>query len=274
MTAYLSPAVAFIRDGGDELERGRLAGILGREQPDPKAIRVLATRQNEDGGFPYQMIAGRPSAVAATAAALGWLHDLRHSASSQVERAAAYLLTVQRPDGTWEESPALVKYDPPPLARPGHNAGRLYATALAGCWLARLLGPGHESVHGAASAVRSSREQAWPEDEPLPIGVLAVALLAMTDGGASAAARSGMEALVRLPAEAWSADRLADLAAFCYAAGFAADEPLVAWALRRLAALQRDDGGWSSEHGADREVDLSLRILGALLAYGVPSGNR
>lgn len=272
MTAYLSSAVAFIRDAGDELERGRLAGILGREQPEPKVIRVLATRQNEDGGFPYQMIAGRPSAVAATAAALQWLHDLRHAASSQVERAVAYLLTVQRPDGTWEESPSLVKYDPPPLARPGHAAGRLYATALAASWLARLLGPRHESVHAAAAAVGASRQEAWPEDEPVQITILAVALVALTDGRSAPVTRSGLEALVRLPAEAWSADRLADLALSSYAAGFAADEPLLTWALRRLTAMQREDGGWSSEHGADREVDLSLRALGALLAYGISSG--
>lgn len=273
MSAFLTQAVAFIRDAGDELERGRLAGILGREQPDPKAVRVLATRQNEDGGFPYQMISGRPSAVTSTATALQWLHEIRHAGSPQVERAVAFLLTVQRPDGTWEESPALVKYDPPPLARPGHGAGRMYATALTACWLVRLLGPRHESVQRAAGAVRAGREAAWPEDEPVQITCLAVAMLAMTDGRAAPITKAGLEALTRLPAEGWSADRLADLAAVFYAAGFGADEPLTAWALRRLVALQRDDGGWSSEHGADREVDLSLRALGVLLAYGIPSGH-
>lgn len=273
MSAFLTRAVAFIRDAGDELERGRLAGLLGREQPDPKVLRVLATRQNEDGGFPYQMISGRPSAVTSTATALQWLHEIRHAASPQVERAVAFLLTVQRPDGALEESPALVKYDPPPFARPGHGAGRMYATVLTACWLARLLGPRHESVQRAAAVVRAGRESSWPEDEPVQITTLAVALVAMLDGPAAPTTKAGLEALSRLPAEAWSADRLADLAGAFYTVGFGADEPLAAWALRRLLALQRDDGGWSSEHGADREVDLSLRALGALLAYGVPSGN-
>ncbi|HXF81975.1 MAG TPA: prenyltransferase/squalene oxidase repeat-containing protein [bacterium] len=270
--SYLARAVAFIRDAGDELERGRLAGLLGRETPDPRVIRALATRQNEDGGFPYQMVPGRPSAVTTTASALQWLHDLRHAASPQVERAVAYFLTVQRPDGAWEESPALVKFDPPPLARPGHRAGRLYATALVGCWLARLLGPQHESAQRAASVIRAGRAEAWPADEPLQITSLALALAAMVDGLQAPLTRAGLEALGRLPAEAWSADRLAELAAACYAAGVPAEEPLVAWALRHLLALQREDGGWSSEHGVDREVDLSLRALGALLAYGVPAG--
>jgi len=273
MSDYLARAITYIQENGDELERGRLAGLLGRERPDPKAARALVTRQNEDGGFPYQMVPGRPSAVTSTAAALQWLHDLRLARASQVERAGAYLLTVQRPDGTWEESPALLKYDPPPLARPGHAAGRAYCTALGACWLARLLGARHDSVQRAARALRAWREGGRPEDEPLQVAVLAVVVGAMVDGPGSATA-AGLEALGRLNPEEWTADRLVELLDGLYAAGVDSDEPLVDLAIRRLLGLQREDGGWTSEQGADREVDLSLRALGVLLAYGVPSGNR
>ena len=271
MSDYLPRAIAFTQENGDELERGRLAGLLGRERPDQKAARVLVTRQNEDGGFPYQMIPGRPSAVTSTATALLWLQDLRLSGSSQAERAAAFLLTVQRPDGTWEESPALVKYDPPPLTRPGHGAGRAYCTALAAFWLARLLGPRHDSVQRAFATLRASRETGWPEDEPVQIAALVTALCAVVEGPNVAITTAGMEALGRLAPEAWSADRLVDLLGALHAAGYPAEEPLAAWGLRRVLGLQREDGGWSSEHGADREVDLSLRALGALFAFGVPS---
>jgi len=271
MSGYLPRAIAFIHENGDELERGRLAGLLGRERPDQKAARVLVTRQNEDGGFPYQMIPGRPSAVTSTATALLWLQDLRLSGSSQAERGAAFLLTVQRPDGTWEESPALMKYDPPPLTRPGHGAGRAYCTALAAFWLARVLGPRHDSVQRAFGTLRASRDTGWPEDEPVQIAALVTALCAVVEGPNAAITTAGMEALGRLAPEAWSADRLVDLLGALHAAGYPAEEPLAAWGLRRVLGLQREDGGWSSEHGADREVDLSLRALGALLAFGVPS---
>jgi len=217
------------------------------------------------------MVPGRPSAVTATATALQWLYDLRLLRSGQVERAAAFLLTVQPPDGTWEESPALVKYDPPPLSRPGHAAGRAYCTALGAFWLAKLLGPGHDSVQHAFQALRASRDSGWPDDEPLQVAILAAAVSAMVGGPGDPITTAGLEALGRLAPEAWSADRVVDLLGGLYAAGFAADVPLVAWATRRLLGLQREDGGWSSEHGADREVDLSLRALGALLAFGVPS---
>lgn len=272
MSGYLPNAIAYIQQNGDELERGRLAGLLGRERPDQKVVRALGTRQNEDGAFPYQMVPGRPSAVTATATALQWMADLRQLRSPQAERAAAFLLTVQRPDGAWEESPALVKFDPPPLTRPGHTAGRLYCTALSAFWLGRLVGPSHESVQRAFGYLRASRDGGWPEDEPMQVTVLATAVCAMAGAAGSRLAVAGLEVLARMAPEAWSADRLADLLGALYGAGYSTEAPQVSWALRRLVELHREDGGWASEYGPDRDVDLSLRVLAALLAFGVPSG--
>jgi hypothetical protein len=272
MRAYLPAAVAFVRDNGDELELARLAGLLGRERPDPRALRALSTRQNEDGGFPYLMIAGRPSAVTATSTALQWMQDLRVLRASQTERALAFLLTVQRPDGAWDESPALMKYDPPPLARPGHTAGRLFITSVASLWLARLLGGGHESVRRATAYLRSSRDGEWPHDEPLQVSVAVTAACAAADGLTSPVAAAGLEVLSHVPAETWSADRLVDLSLALYAAGFGGAEPVVLTSLATVLDMQRADGGWTSEYGMDREVDLVLRALSALLGFGISSG--
>lgn len=272
MIRYLSRAVAFVRDNGDELELARLAGLLGRERPDPRAMRALATRQNEDGGFPYLMVAGRPSAVTATATALHWLMDLRLLRAPQTERALAYLLAAQRPDGSWDESPALVKYDPPPLARPGHAAGRHFVTGTAALWIARLLEPDHDSARRAAAYLRATRDGDWPADEPLQVSIAVTAACAAIEGATSPAAAAGLQALARLAPEGWSADRLADLCVAFAGAGMARSGPLVGGALEQLAARQRDDGGWTSEYGPDREVDLTLRVLGALFAFGVSSG--
>jgi hypothetical protein len=269
---YLSGAVAFVRDNGDELELARLAGLLGRERPDPRAMRALVTRQNEDGGFPYLMIPGRPSSVTATAAALQWMHDLRLLRAPQTERALAYLLAAQRPDGSWDESPALVKYDPPPLARPGHPAGRHYVTGTAALWVARLLGPAHDSARRGSTYLRASRDGEWPGDEPLQVSVAVTAACAAVDGPTSVVAASGMQVLNRLAPEGWSADRLADLCVALYGAGLDAGGPLVDASLHGLVERQREDGGWASEYGPDREVDLALRALGALLGFGLTSG--
>ncbi|MGH2398265.1 MAG: prenyltransferase/squalene oxidase repeat-containing protein [bacterium] len=269
MSNYLSRAIFYIEENGDELERARLGGLLGRDRPDPKATRALLTRQNEDGGFPYQMVPGRPSAITATAAALQWMADLRVLRTPHAERAVAYLLTEQRPTGSWEESPALMKFTPPPLARPGDLAGRAYATALSAFWLSRLLGHRHEGVQRAFGFLRKIRDDGWPDDEPVQVSSLVTSLSALVDGPASSLAAAGVDALARRASDAWSADRLADVFGALYAAGFAGDVPLVAWGLRRLMGLQQDEGGWSSEYGADHDVDLSLRALRALLAFGI-----
>ena len=95
------------------------------------------------------------------------------------------------------------------------------------------------------------------------------ATLCMVDGPSSAATSAGLEALRRLEPEVWTADRLADALSALYLAGLPADDPFVDGGLARLLTLQRPDGGWSSDDGADRDVDLSLRASGVLLAYGV-----
>jgi len=269
MRTYLSAAVAYVQENGDELERARLAGLLGRSRAEPKVARSLLARQNEDGGFPYGLIHGRPSSITATATAMQWLQNLRLLPSSYVERTTGYLLTVQRPDGAWEESPAVLRYDPPALARPGVPLGRIYCTALAASWMARLLGSRHDSVMRAATCLRTSRNGGWPAEEPAHVTAQVAAALLMVEGPSSAAAAAGLDALRRLAPEAWTADRLADSLHALYLAGLPADDPYVASGSARLLSLQRPDGGWSSEHGADRDVDLSLRALGVLLAYGV-----
>lgn len=269
MRDYLARATAYIQENGDELERARLGGLVGRPRSEPKAARTLLTRQNEDGGFPYQMIPGRPSAITATATAMQWMHDLRLLPSSYVERATIYFLTMQRPGGAWEESPALMKFDPPPLIRPGSHLARTYCTALGLSWIARLVGPGHDAVRRAAEYLRAQWNGGWRPEHPVQILALATATLAMVEGFDAPAVSEGLAVLAQSPADAWTSDRLADALLAFYTAGFHADEPFVAWAVRRVLSTQRADGGWSSEHGPDRDVEVSLRALGALLAFGV-----
>ncbi len=269
MATYLSGAIAYIQENGDELERARLAGLLGRSRPEPKVARALLARQNEDGGFPYGLIQGRPSSITSTSVALQWLQDLRLLPSSYVERAAAYLLTVQRPEGMWDESPAILRYDPPALARPGSPLARVTCTALAACWVARLLGQRHDAVARAATCLRESKDGERPSDEPAHVTAHVAAALMISDGPSSPPAAGALETLRRVQPETWTAERLADALGALYTGGLPAVDPLAAAGLRRLLGLQRPDGGWSSEYGSDRDVDLSLRALGVLLAYGV-----
>lgn len=269
MDSYLSKAIAYIEENGDEVERARLAGLLGRVRPEPKIVRTLSIRQNEDGGYPYGMIPGRPSAIISTATGLQWMSELRLTSAGFVDRAVAYLLSVQRPEGAWEETPAVIKYDPPAHVRPGQSGARTYCTALVTYWLARLAGPGHDAVVRGAAHLRAQRFTAAPASEPVATAVLVTAALALVDGVSAPIVSAGANALSLIPADTWTADELVDLLGAFYGAQFAADHPLVAGGVHRLRAKQRVDGGWASGQSVDRDVDLSLRALGAMLAFGV-----
>jgi hypothetical protein len=96
----------------------------------------------------------------------------------------------------------------------------------------------------------------------------------IADGRESAAAADGAEALSRVPAEMWTADRLADALAAFHTAGFSADDPMAAWAVRRLLDLQGPAGGWSSARGSDHDVEVSLDALSVLSVFGVSSGTK
>ncbi|HEY3248294.1 MAG TPA: prenyltransferase/squalene oxidase repeat-containing protein [bacterium] len=274
MPAYLSRAAGFIEENGDDLERARLAGLLGRFPPEARTLRALTARQHEDGGFPYGMIPGRPSSVTATARGLRWMEDLRILSSGNGGRAASFLLMVQRPDGAWDESPAVIKFDPPAWIRPGTSFARRYCTGVAALALARALGPSSDPVVLAAGFLRSHPDGAVPAEELAETAAIVTALLTIAEGRSSSVAADGAEALSRVPADLWTPDRLAAALHAFHTAGFGADDPMVSWAIRRLLDIQLPDGGWRSALGSDHDAEVSLDALSVLFAFGIPSGKQ
>jgi hypothetical protein len=269
MPTYLSSAVAYIEENGDELERARLAGLLGRVHPEPRILRSLALRQNDDGGYPYAMIPGRPSAVDSTVTGLRWMHDLRLSSAEYTERAVGYLLCMQRPEGTWDETPAVLKYDPPLQLRPGRSGGRSFWTALVAFWLARLIGPTHDTVVRAHKILRAQRDGAVSPDGLAATAVFITAVGALVDGPTAEGVVGALDTLAHLPPEIWTLEAVTDMLGAFAVARIVSDHSLLVWGVDRLRAAQRTDGGWTSDLGSDRDVDLSLRALSAFLALGV-----
>lgn len=267
MPSYLSRAVAYIEESADELERARLSGLLGRAHPEPKIIRALAIRQNDDGGYPYGMIPGRPSAIASTVTGLQWMHDIHLAPGEYAERAVGYLLCIQRPEGDWDETPAVLKYDPPLALRPGRRA-RHFWTALVSFWLARFLGLRHDTVARAYRLLRAGTGDVSP-DGPVEARAFTTAMSALVEGPASPPALGGLTELSRLTPESWTLDALADTLGAFAVAEVARDHSFIVWGIDRVLTAQRPDGGWTSTLSPDRDVDLSLRVLGSLLALGV-----
>lgn len=262
--------IAYIDEAGSDLERARLRGLLGRPRPEGRILRALEGRQNSDGGFPHEMVPGRPSTVEATATALEWLHDLHVLDTSSAERAVVYLLSIQRPDGSWAEPPSLLRYRPPALATPGDPRGRVRSTALAASWLARI-GLRDDPVLRAMAFLRMQQASDGRFLGFLEATWLAVALFYLVEGEASASASRGLEALTAIEPERWHPTALASMLGTLGAAGVPESVPAVQRGVLLLRALARSDGLWASLDGEARQVEVSLQALRALLAYGAVS---
>ena len=259
--------LAFINGAGNEIERARLRGLLGCARPDAKAVLTLEVRQNLDGGFPHGLVQGRPSTIRATAQALAWLEDLSLHGGPLVERSLTFLLAIQRPDGSWDEPPGVLRYGPTPQQIPGDPRVRTLSTALAGYWLARKRYGGD----AVSRAVAHLREHQAPDGRFmgfLRTTWLGVALFMFVEGGDSAVAARGLEALAAVDASRWDSGALAGMLGCLATAAVPADRPLIARSLVRLQSLARPDGSWLSEDADVSPVEATLRALRALLLYG------
>ncbi len=267
--------IAGIDQNGSEMERARLRGILGRPRPDTKIVRTVEARQNEDGGAPHGMVAGRLSTIDATTTTLEWLSDLGLAESPYVERACMYLLSTQRPDGAWDEPRGVLRYSPPPRLLPGDPRVRCRATALVAFWLARAGyrddAPRRAVAYVAArqapdGRVLGFRETTW----------LLAAASAMLEGPASPVTVRAIESLAAVADERWSPGALAGMLDCLGAAGFSGSVAVIARGLDRLRARARPDGTWLSEAGEAYHIEVTLAALRAIVFHGavVPAASR
>jgi hypothetical protein len=266
--------IVYIDQNGNEMERARLRGMLGRPRPDARIVRLLEARQNEDGGFPSELVQGRPSSIETSTLVLGWMQDLSFLGSAIVQRIVMYLLASQRPDGSWDESPGLIKYGPPPWLLPGDPRVQAFCTALATYWLA-LLGYRHDhAVARALSYVRARQAADGRFLGFLQTTWIAAAGFLIVEGPASAAATRAVDRLAAIEEERWTPGALTGMLNSLADGGAPASVPAVARGLERLRMLARPNGSWASEDGDIYDVEVTLRALRAFLLYAAVSSAR
>jgi hypothetical protein len=265
--------IAGIDQHGSDMDRARLRGILGRPRPDARIVRAIESRQNEDGGVPYALAPGRPSAIGWTVGTLESLWDLGLRESAYADRAVTYLLATQRPDGTWDEPAALLRYGPPPRFMPGDPRVRCRTTALAAFWLART---GYrDDVTRRAVAYVAARQA--PDGRVLGFlesTWLLAAAASMLDGRDTPAAARALASLAAVEEDRWGGGSLAGMLGCLGPAGFSPSVELVGRAVRRLRGLVRPNGIWFSEDGEAYRMEVTLAALRALVFHGAvgPSG--
>jgi prenyltransferase beta subunit len=98
----IDTAEGFIRKNGTEIERARLSSILGSMFDTQKALSLIQSLQNKDGGF--SLVKDRESNISDTGFILTWLSDLKALHSNIAEKAIVYLESLQNKNGSWNET--------------------------------------------------------------------------------------------------------------------------------------------------------------------------
>jgi hypothetical protein len=261
----LEQARAFVQAQGNEIEQLRLVALVDGVYP-AAVPESLAALQNSDGGFPFGLTTGRPSALSPTAYVLSWLRDLRLATSDAAQRALQFIERQQTPRGIWRESADLQAFNPPPWMDSESVAADVYTTALCASTLA-LLSDNDLPVDQAV---------AWLQTQQGRDGLLSgfrahsswLALPAFVTiyGQETRATRRLVAGLGSILDEGWPASMLAWLLQSALDANYTRRTELVNRAWQLLGASQQPDGSFSLDEGDDpvhttlQAIDVAQRL--------------
>jgi hypothetical protein len=264
---HIDAAIRYVVAHGDPVERARLAYLREGTPPPATALERLEAEQTAAGGWPAAGDGWIPS-VDATCFRLSELDDLGGLHGPQVERALAWLATVQRADGTWQEDESLAR-EAPVWAMPGDPEATLYLTAVAGFWITVAeveAHPHHEEPARYASVLEAAAR--FVAAQLRPDGTWPSFLAAGWHAAGLLHERQFFYESARV--QLVLGDRMNDMSPADVASMAAAlrrvnlgDDWLLQSARKRLAATQRPDGGWDSDEGPLFDVNTTLTAIRA-----------
>ena len=254
----IQDAIDFVRSYGTALERARLNRLMGSCDGIPEAVEELENCQRADGGW-ASFWAQDASSVDATCFRLAQCEQLGLTTNAMIRGAIAFLATRQQPDGSLEEQPELASLAPP-WAAPWDVAAEIYLTANAGYWI-RHYQPSNPALPRIHQFLTSHMGPDGQVPSFLPAHWLTAGLLYGL--GDKLSAQQIMEGLRARLSELEASNFAWLINALCVM-GVAPNSPLIADSLRRLEALQQDDGRWLGEKGEGQDVHTTLETLRAM----------
>jgi hypothetical protein len=260
-------AFQLIRLNGDAVQRCRLAYVLGTSQDTLPVQRHLEQLQLPGGGFPYKNRPGSPYSLSITGAKMPMLAELDLSDTLLCKRLVGFLVSIQHPEGYWDENPALPAFVGGPMPfwdKPGDLNTQLWITGdLAGGLL--RLGQAAPCVQKATEYLLQHRKPDGTFQGFRHTTWLAVPLLARQSGVDNPIVQGATKALRRLPD--WDATELTWALESLHCARLPAQHEAVAALLTQLEGLQQPDGRWKSADNPDDPVAQTLETLIVLHHY-------
>ncbi len=260
---------SFVAANGTDLEKARLQTILFGSDPDPEVLNSFTRLQNEDGGFPCGLQAGKPSSLERTHLALWWLEELGRFPSTEVDRAIDFIVYNQVDDGSWDENLAVPRQCLPPWIIPGDLLTRLYLTAYSAYWLGVAGHQEHPAFPKGLDFLLDYQDDTGEFDGYLNTTWLATSALLMAGDQYAVRAKRGMLALIDRPLSEYEASQLAWLLNCLNTAGISRGHHVATHFLIKLRQLRRQDGSWASEDGDTHAVDSTIESLRVFKRFGL-----
>lgn len=265
----ITKSVVFIEEKGTELEKARVKHILYGQEPERDVIWQFTGLQNNDGGFPFDMVQGNLSTVDNTLVALSWMDELGLLKSSSADKAIGYLVMMQKDDGGWDEDLSIMQYALPPWISPGDLRTRLYLSAYAAYWLAVRGSVTHPAFQKALEFLLQHQDECGRFRGYLHTTWIATSVFLMAGSQYSEVVEKGLQALEKKPLVEWEASQIAWALDCLGKAGLQGNHPFIKECLAELINRQRPNGSWSSEDGEAFAVGATIGALKVLKLYGL-----
>lgn len=135
----IEKAVSFIESSKDRVLT-ELAHFAVHGTTKEKVLKVISDYQLEDGGWTKtdKDFQANISTISTTWVALQWLIWLDAFDANQLRKTVSFLGNVQSPEGYWDESADILKYDPPPWMKPNRYENQIWLTSAICCKLKEL----------------------------------------------------------------------------------------------------------------------------------------
>jgi hypothetical protein len=266
----VEPAFKFIDRFGSTLERYRAEYLFKSGRDDEVPLRYLRRLQNEDGGFPYNLEAGKPSSVNETSGMLSLVAELDLGESGVGQKAVNYLFRIQRSDGGWDENPDISQFSPPRWDAPNSLNTRMWLTGDVTVHLVQLGYAETQHVKRAREFLLNHMDEKGKVEGPRIATWIAMAIFGILEGRESPHVRKASDLV-----EGWLDEEPVEDASFlcwyleCLSCAEAPQEDvLVRKCLKKLMLMQDKDGGWKSADGARYNVSTTINALKLLRQYG------
>jgi len=122
-------AMSYVMQNGSIMETYKLEFLMELGRDDKIPLDFFKKYQNKDGGFCFDLIENRPSAIGTTLSILPWYHILDVAYTGSFKRCLNYILETQNPEGYWDEDAGIQGLNPPEMMIPGVLNTKLYLTS-------------------------------------------------------------------------------------------------------------------------------------------------